>query len=65
MGFASMTQDSAPRNGVVMNGTIAVISISRRPGMSVRTTAHARKVPATVATSEAPEATTIVLRMAQ
>jgi hypothetical protein len=51
-------------NGVEMNGTIEAASMMRHPGRSVRTTAHAMKVPNTVAISAAPPAIIRVLRIA-
>ena len=50
---------------VERNVTIDAISMIRRPGTSVRTTAQARNVPVTVATSATPVAMMSVLRMAQ
>ena len=48
-----------------MNGTIEAISTTRRPGMSVRTTAHASRVPETAASTAEPVATMIVLTIAE
>jgi len=56
--------DLSPMNGVEMNGTIEAASTMRRPGMSVRTTAQAMKVPKAVAISDAPPAITSVLTIA-
>ena len=64
-GLPSRIQASAPMNEVEMNGTIEAISTTRRPGMSVRTTAHASRVPETAASTAEPVATMIVLTIAE
>ena len=47
-----------------MKGTMAAIAAKVRPGMSVRTTAHASKVPMTAAINAEPVATMIVFQIA-
>ena len=64
-GLASRIQASAPMKGVDMNGTIEAASTIRRPGISVRTTAQAMKVPNVVAKNDAQQAMMRVLRIAR
>ena len=63
-GLASRIQASAPTSGVEMKGMTEASSTSRRPGMSVRTTAQARNVPATTAITDVPALMMMVLRIA-
>ena len=63
-GLASRIQASAPTSGVEMNGMMEASSTSLRPGMSVRTTAQASKVPTAMANSALPAAIRSVLRIA-
>ena len=62
LGAARKIQAMAPRNDGVTNAAKTSDRISSRPGMSVRLTAHARRVPTTTAETATTDASTSELR---